>query len=74
MPEIQNGLDGLRLLTVRQVADLLNLSIRSIWRMAAEAEAGIGDFPKPLRLGSRTVRWRLADLRAYVDRLGRGGT
>jgi len=74
MPEIQNGLDGLRLLSVRQVADLLGISPRTCWRLAALAEAGIGDFPKPLRLGSRTVRWRLADLRAYVDRLGRGGT
>lgn len=49
-----------RLLRVRDVADLLALSPRTVWRMATT-----GDLPAPIRLGGST-RWRWGDLRALV--------
>lgn len=49
-----------RLLRVRDVADLLALSLRTVWRMAAS-----GELPAPIRLGGST-RWRWGDLRAVV--------
>ncbi len=49
---------------------------RSVWRLAAQAEAGHGNFPQPLRIGPKTVRWRPADVEAYLAALagdsGRG--
>jgi len=68
------SVDSLKLLSVKQVADLLGVSPRTCWRLAAAAEAGLSSFPRPLRLSAKCVRWRLGDLRAYVDRLGRDGT
>lgn len=51
------------LLTVRQVAELLGVHARSIWRLSQA-----GDIPAPIRLGERVVRWRLSDLREHLDR------
>jgi prophage regulatory protein len=30
-----------------------------------------GHFPKPVKLGPKTTAWRVEDIRALVDRLGR---
>jgi len=68
----KGGLEGLRLLDVRQVASLLNVSPRSVWRMAAASEAGIGCFPRALRLSPRCVRWRACDIEAYLQSLAGG--
>ena len=65
--------ENLRLLTVRQVAALLGIHTRSVWRLAALAKAGRGDFPPPLRIGPKTVRWRLADVQAYLANLAGEG-
>lgn len=56
---------------VREVADLLGVNPRTVWRMAQT-----GDIPAPIRLGPRVVRWRLADLREHLDRkaAGTGGS
>jgi len=72
MAETQNGLDGLRLLSVREVAELLGISVRSCWRLSALAEAGHGTFPRPLRLSAKVVRWRARDVQAYLDALSEG--
>ena len=55
--------DGVRLLSVRQVAELLSIHQRSIWRMAA-----CGQLPRPVKIGGCT-RWRLKDLQAWVEKL-----
>ena len=59
----------MRLLDVRQLAETLNMHARSIWRLVALAEAGQGNFPKPLRIGPKTLRWRLSDVHAYLAAL-----
>lgn len=46
-------LDRERLLTVREVARLLSVQPRSVWRMAS-----FGELPKRLRLGDKFLRWR----------------
>ena len=59
----------LQLLDVREVAGLLRMHPRSLWRLAALAEAGKGNFPMPLRIAPKTVRWRLRDVEAYLAAL-----
>jgi len=58
------------LLTARQVADLIGVDVRTVWRMAQT-----GDLPTPIRLFQRVVRWRLADLDTHLANLasGKGG-
>jgi len=58
-----------RLLTTRELAELLGIGRRTCWRLAARAESGEGDFPRPVRIGSRMVRWRLADVEVYIASL-----
>ena len=58
-----------QLVTVRDVARTLKIHVRSVWRMTGLAEAGQGSFPRPLRLGPKTVRWRLRDVEDYLTGL-----
>ena len=62
-----------QLLNVRDVAGLLKIHQRTVWRLSAMAETGQGDFPRPLRLGEKTLRWRLLELERYLAALA-GGT
>lgn len=61
-----------QLLDVRDVARLLRMHPRSIWRLAAKAEDGLIEFPKPLQIGRKAVRWRLSDVQAYLSALAGG--
>jgi len=63
-----------QLLDVRQLASALGVHPRSIWRLAAKAEAGMNDFPRPVRIGPKTVRWRLSDVEAYLAALAGDGS
>jgi len=65
--------DPVKLLTVKELAAALGVHERTCWRLAAMAEAGQGDFPKPLRIAPKTVRWRLADVETYLASLAVGG-
>jgi len=51
---------------------MLGMHERSCWRLAALAEAGRGQLPRPLRTAPKTVRWRLADVEAYLASLAGG--
>jgi predicted DNA-binding transcriptional regulator AlpA len=53
-----------QLLTVKDVASILKVHPRTVWRMSAT-----GDIPAPLALAPKTIRWRLRDLEAHVSRL-----
>lgn len=63
------ALEGCRLITAKELAELLKVDRRTIWRMVARADAGEGSFPQPLRLGARTVRWKLTDIEKYLASL-----
>ena len=58
-----------QLLTIKDLSSLLKRSQRECWRQAAAAEAGLCKFPLPLRLGPKTIRWRLLDVQNYIDAL-----
>jgi excisionase family DNA binding protein len=49
------------LLTVRQVAALLGVSVRQTWKLAST-----GRIPPSLRL-ARSVRWRRGDIEAFIS-------
>ena len=57
------------LLTVREVAAVLGIHVRTVWRLAAMAEMGEGDFPRPVRIAKKTIRWRRQDLERYIEAL-----
>ena len=51
-----------QLLTVRDVADALSVSVRTVWRLADS-----GQLPTPIRMGSRLTRWKAADIQLFID-------
>jgi len=65
--------ETMRLLAVKELAAMLGIHERTCWRLAAMAEAGQGDFPRALRIGPKTIRWRLADVEAYLGTLAGAG-
>jgi prophage regulatory protein len=50
--------------TARDVAELLCVSPRTVWRWSAT-----GQLPPPVRVGARCTRWRVSDLQRYLDAL-----
>jgi prophage regulatory protein len=54
----------LEFVTARDVAELLCVSPRTVWRWAAT-----GQLPAPVRVGPRCTRWRVSDLQRYLDAL-----
>lgn len=50
------------LLTVRQLAELLQVSTRTVWRMQSA-----GELPEPIRISHR-VRWRRDDVEEWLRR------
>jgi excisionase family DNA binding protein len=56
-------------MTVKELAGALGVHERTCWRLASLAQDGRGTFPRPVRLGPRTVRWRVSDVEAYLTSL-----
>lgn len=50
-----------RLITADELAAILGLSKRSVWRLVAN-----GEIPEPLRVGGST-RWPLDEIEAWLD-------
>ena len=50
------------LITASQLADLLNISERTLYRLKSS-----GQLPRPIHLGG-SVRWRLTDIRDWIDK------
>jgi len=50
------------LMTAEEIAELLRLSVRSVWRLRSA-----GGIPKPLRIGGTTVRWRRSEILDWVS-------
>lgn len=55
---------SLDLLTTRQVAFRLSVSVRTIWRLVKT-----GKLPQPVRYNRKLVRWHAADIDRYLDSL-----
>jgi excisionase family DNA binding protein len=52
------------LLTVKDVAELLSVVPRTVFRWARQRK-----LPRPVKLSRRAVRWRSSAIQAYLDRL-----
>jgi predicted DNA-binding transcriptional regulator AlpA len=59
------------LLAAEEVARILGVGERTVWRMASRARGGAGDFPRPLRIAPQVVRWRWEDVQKYLAELAR---
>lgn len=59
-PSRERGGSTDRLLRARDVADILAVSLRGVWRLTSE-----GVIPAPIKLGGAT-RWRESDLRRFL--------
>ena len=59
---IQNEAESVtrELITVGELADLLRVSVRTVWRLNSG-----GKIPEPLRLGNN-VRWRSNEIRSWI--------
>ena len=55
------------LLTSRQVARRLSISIRTVWRMTAR-----GELPAPIRFNRKLVRWKAAEITRHVQAMPSG--
>jgi excisionase family DNA binding protein len=53
------------LLTSRQVATLLAMSTRTLYRLVAA-----GKFPQPVRYNRKLVRWKGSEVMRYIESLG----
>jgi excisionase family DNA binding protein len=56
---------GTELMTSQQVAELLVVSVRTVWRLVAS-----GKFPQPVRYNRKLVRWKSAEVSRYIESLG----
>ena len=61
---IPPDLADLRLLSSGQVAELLGVSKRTVWRMVKH-----GTFPRPTGWNKKLVRWSAADVKQYLARV-----
>ena len=53
-----------KLLSLKQVIAMVGLTKSTIYRLM-----DAGDFPRPLKLGSRCVRWLVDDVNAWISSL-----
>ena len=58
-----------RLLTLRDVTAATALSRSAVYALMAESR-----FPKPIRIGSRAVRWLEQEVRDFIASRPRGGS
>jgi predicted DNA-binding transcriptional regulator AlpA len=52
--------EDFRLITAKELAAMLDISIRTIWRRRSD-----GSMPSPVKVG-RSIRWRLLDIRNWI--------
>lgn len=55
------SVDAAWLITANQLAALLGVSIRTLWRLRRT-----GKVPPPVRIGS-CIRWRIEEVQAWLD-------
>lgn len=58
-----------RYLTVKQVAQRFSVTPQTVWRWSKQGPSL--SFPRPVRIGYGTTRWRLSDILRY-ERLTEG--
>lgn len=58
---LREGVALPRLLTRKEVEQITGLSTTSIYRMMRE-----GNFPEPIRIGARSVRWHENEIQDFI--------
>lgn len=53
---------GKALASPAQAAEYLGITKAGLWKMIAR-----GEFPKPIRITKKTLRWEWGDIEAYVN-------
>lgn len=61
-PHRHNGHNGDYLLTVEDLAKLLKVSKRTVWRWCKN-----GRIPAPLRYSKISIRWRASDIQNHLS-------
>ncbi|MFC1636131.1 helix-turn-helix transcriptional regulator [Planctomycetota bacterium] len=51
----------LELCTAKELAEMLSLSVRTVWRLRSA-----GKLPQPVMVGG-SCRWRVSDIEGYLD-------
>ena len=59
------ALNAQRLIRLAEVSSMIGLKRSSIYRYVSE-----GKFPSPIKVGERSVRWKLADVLAWRAKVG----
>ena len=62
MPGQDQQTGPIRLLTKKQLRELVPLAYSSIWQLIRQ-----GDFPKAVRIGRQRVAWREDEVRAWIE-------
>lgn len=52
-----------KLVSVKKVAEMMDVSVRQIWRLVAA-----GQFPSPVHVG-HAARWRWSEVQGYLEGL-----
>ena len=52
-----------KLITLKEVSDLVGLKKSAIYARISE-----GNFPNPVKLGSKCSRWSLAEIQEYIEK------
>lgn len=61
IPKQDDPLAKLQHLKVQEVAELLGVHRRTVWRLVSS-----GDLPEPIRISAKVVRWRVVDLEDHL--------
>ena len=67
-PEFLAGHASIDLITVDEVAHMLSTSKYTIWRRVKNPS-----FPQSIKLGPKCVRWRIDDIRAWINTAAAAG-
>ena len=65
------------LLTAKELSRVLGVGERTIWRMTSRSRGGSGagggceEFPRPVRISVKAVRWRWQDIDEYLRKQAR---
>lgn len=50
-----------RLIAVAEVATIMGVSVRTVWRLAE-----VGELPAPVKLSPKVTRWKLSEIEAFI--------
>ena len=51
------------LISAAAAAAVIGVGVSTIWRLAKSSP----DFPKPVRIGGRCTRWKVGEIRAFIE-------